>query len=66
MSKSLRFSSQNNNLRRRFSSPKDKSKDLRLSNRNTLSLKENLKEGRENIKSRMTKSLSDYEKGCPL
>ena len=42
----LRFSSQDNNLRREFSSRKDKSKDLRFSNHNTLSLKENLKEGR--------------------
>jgi hypothetical protein len=38
-------------------SRRDKSKDLRLSNRNTLSLKENPKGGRENIKSRITKSL---------
>jgi hypothetical protein len=54
----LRFNNQNNNLRRKFSSRKDKSKnlrfsnhrdkskDLRLSDHNTLSLKENLKEGR--------------------
>ena len=59
----LRFNSQNNNLRRKFSgrrddlrrkfiSRKDKSKDLRLSNHNTLSLKENLKEGRGKIESR--------------
>jgi hypothetical protein len=40
-----RFNSQNNNLRRKFSS------------HNTLSLKENLKEGRENIESRIAKSL---------
>jgi hypothetical protein len=30
----------------RFSSRKDKSKDLRFNNHNTLSLRENLKEGR--------------------
>src|SRR4030043_2245987 len=53
----LRFSSQNNSPRRKFSSRKDKSKDLMFSNHNTLSLKENLKEGRENIESRRTKSL---------
>ena len=41
-----KFSGQDNNLRRKFSSRKDKSKDLRFSNHNTLSLKENLKEGR--------------------
>jgi hypothetical protein len=40
-----RFNNQNNNLRRKFSS------------HNTLSLKENLKEGRENIESRIAKSL---------
>ncbi|MGZ6249405.1 MAG: hypothetical protein ACXWMC_07315, partial [Syntrophales bacterium] len=43
--------------RREFSSRKGKSKDLRVSNRNTLSLKENLKEGKENIENRMTKGL---------
>jgi hypothetical protein len=53
----LRFNNQNNNLRRKFSSRKDKSKDLRFSNHNTLSLKENLKEGIQNIESRMTRSL---------
>ena len=37
--------------------PKDKSKDLRLSNHNTLSPKENLKEGKQNIESRMTARL---------
>ena len=36
-------------------SRKDKSKDLRVSNHNTLSLKENLKEGRQNMESRTTK-----------
>jgi hypothetical protein len=54
----LRFNNQDNNLRREFSSRKDKSKDprfsnhrdkskdLRLSDHNILSLKENLKERR--------------------
>jgi hypothetical protein len=42
------------NLRREVSSRKNESKDLRLSNHNTLSLKKNLK-GEENIKNRMTK-----------
>jgi hypothetical protein len=42
------------NLRSEVSSRKNESKDLRLSNHNTLSLKKNLK-GRENIESRMTK-----------
>jgi hypothetical protein len=41
-----RFNNQDDNLRREFSNRKDKSKDLRFSNHNTLSLKENLKEGR--------------------
>jgi len=40
-----------------LSNHKDKRKDLRLSNQNTLSLKENLKEGRQNIESRMTTNL---------
>src|SRR4030066_557870 len=52
----LRFSNLNSgsrdDLRRKFISRKDKSKDLRLSNHNTLSLKENLKEGRGKIESR--------------
>ncbi len=52
----LRFNNQDNNLRREVSSRKKESKDLRLSNHHTLSLKKNLK-GEENIKSRMTKSL---------
>jgi hypothetical protein len=47
-----RFNNQDNNLRREVSSRKDKSKGLRLSNHNTLSLKKNLKG--ENIKNRMT------------
>jgi hypothetical protein len=49
----LRFSNISNgdnsnrdNLRREFSNRKDKSKGLRFSNHNPLSLKENLKEGR--------------------
>jgi hypothetical protein len=51
----LRFNNQDNNLGREFSNRKDKSKDprfdnrrenQRFSNRNTLSLKENVKEGR--------------------
>jgi hypothetical protein len=50
----LRFNNQDNNLRREVSSRKNESKDLRLSNHNTLSLKKNLK-GEENIKNRMTK-----------
>jgi hypothetical protein len=42
-----RFSNQDNNLRREFSSRKDKSKDLRFNNhRENLNLKENPKEGR--------------------
>jgi len=40
----LRFNNQDNNLRREVSSRKNESKDLRLSNHNTLSLKKNLKE----------------------
>jgi hypothetical protein len=64
-------SSQDNNIGKEFSSRKDKSRDLRFSNQdnnlrfgnhNTLSLKENLKEGRGNIESRMAKSLSHDEK----
>ena len=52
-----RLSSQDNNLRRRFSNNKDKSKGLKFSSSsNTLSLKENLKEGTENIESRMTEA----------
>ena len=47
----------NNKDNLRFSSRKDNSKSLRFSNHNTLSLKENLKEGRKNIKGRMTTSL---------
>jgi hypothetical protein len=43
---SLRFNNQDNNLRREFGSHKDKSKGLRFSNLDALSLKENLKEGR--------------------
>jgi hypothetical protein len=43
------FNSRKDNLSRGFSNRKDKSKDLRLSNRNTLSLEENLKDGRRNI-----------------
>jgi hypothetical protein len=46
----LRFNNQDNNLRREVSSRKRESKDLRLSNQNTLSLTKNLKAG-ENIKS---------------
>jgi hypothetical protein len=40
-----------------FNNHRDKSKDLRFSNHNTLSIKENLKEGRKKngIESRMTK-----------
>ena len=49
-----KFSGSRDNLRREFSGSRDKSRDLRLSAHNTLSLKENLKEGRENTKSRMT------------
>ena len=61
----LRFSNLDNSLRRKFSNRKDESKDLRFSkerenrrfsNRNTLSLKKNPKEGRQNIESRMTRS----------
>jgi hypothetical protein len=52
-----RFNNRGDNLRREFSNRKDKSKDLRVSNHNTLSLKENLKEGRENIESRLTRGL---------
>jgi hypothetical protein len=48
---------QDDNLRREFSNRKDKSKDLRSSNHNTLSLKENLKEGMQSIESRVTRSL---------
>jgi hypothetical protein len=51
----LRFKSQDNNLRREVSSRKNESKDLRLNNHNTLSLKKNPRG--ENIKSRMTNSL---------
>jgi len=40
-----RFNSQDNNLRREVSSRKKESKNLRLSNQNTLSLKKNLKAG---------------------
>jgi hypothetical protein len=54
----LRFSNQKNNSpRRKFSSRKDKSKNLRFSNHNIHSLKENLKEGMKSIESRMTRSL---------
>ena len=41
-----KFSGNRDNLRRKFNNHRDKSKDLRLSNHNTLSLKENLREGR--------------------
>jgi len=51
----LRFSSQDHNLRRKVSGHRNKSEDLRLSNQNTLSLKEDLKAGRDNVESRMTK-----------
>jgi hypothetical protein len=50
----LMFNNQDNKLRREVSSRKKKSKDLRLSNQNTLRIKKDLKAG-ENIKSRMTK-----------
>jgi predicted RNase H-like nuclease (RuvC/YqgF family) len=53
----LRFSNQNNSLRRKYSSREDKNKNLRLSNHNIHSLKENLKEGMKSIESRLTKSL---------
>jgi hypothetical protein len=62
----LRVNSQDNNPRRELSHSRDKSKDLRFSkgrenrrfsSRNTLSLKENLKEGRQSIGSRLTRSL---------
>jgi len=46
----LRFNNQDNNLRREVSSRKRESKDIRVSNQNTLSLKKNLKAG-EAIKS---------------
>ena len=49
---SRRSSSQDQNRRREVSVHRDESKDLRLSNQNTLSLKEDLKEGRENVESR--------------
>ena len=49
---SRRSSSQDQNRRREVSDHRDASKDLRLSNQNTLSLKEDLKEGRENVESR--------------
>jgi hypothetical protein len=42
----LRFNNQDDNLRRNFSNRKDENKDLRFSNHDTPSLKENLKEGR--------------------
>ena len=42
-----RFNNQDNNLMREFSNRKDKSKDLRFSNHDTLNLKGNLKEGSE-------------------
>ncbi len=58
----LRFSSQDHNLRRKVSGHRNTSKDLRLGNQNTLSLKEDLKAGRDNVESRMTKR----EKRCPL
>ena len=51
----LRFNNQDNNLRREASRRKNESKDLRLSNHNTLSLKKNLKGG-ENIKSNLVGS----------
>jgi len=41
----LRFSNQDNNLRRESGSRKDKSKNLRFSNRNALTLKESLEVG---------------------
>jgi hypothetical protein len=41
----LRFNSQEDNLGRNFSNHKNENKDLRFSNHDTLSLKENLKEG---------------------
>jgi hypothetical protein len=52
----LRFNSQDNNLRREVSSRKNESKDLRLSNHNTLSPKKNLKGG-ESIRTRIPTSL---------
>jgi hypothetical protein len=42
----LRFNNQDNNLRREVSSRKRESRNLRLSNQNTLSLKKNLKAGK--------------------
>jgi hypothetical protein len=63
----LRVNSQGNNLRREFNHRRDKSKDPRfskgrenrsISNRNALSLRENLREeGRQSIESRMARSL---------
>jgi hypothetical protein len=41
--RNLKVNNRNNNLRREFSSRKDGSKDLRISNHNNLSLKKNLR-----------------------
>jgi hypothetical protein len=51
------FNSHKENLKREFNSRRDKSKDLRLSDRKPLSLEGNLQDGRRNIEGRMTNSL---------
>jgi hypothetical protein len=48
----LGFRNQDKNVRNKFSNRREKSKDLRVSSNNALSLKENLKEEKEDIKSR--------------
>jgi hypothetical protein len=51
---------QDKNLREELRSPKDKSKDLRPSNLNTLNVEKKLREGRENTKSKMTRGSKSW------